>query len=348
MLAAGLGVSPAFGAGEHNAKPAKTTRTKKADPVAVVVAVQEPQAAQALYQRGLQLEQEKDYAPAIDAFSEAIRLDVALDSAMLHRALSYWRSGDEAHAAADIGAYLAINSGNIQAKEAIAVALRRGELVLAEFAPYGLSRQGRFYRNGPSTNVLAALSRPDPTQIDKNDAGKATLDSSNLDIVPIEQDTAESARPEPVIEPPAFTPPSAEPPVVAADLRIPENAVSETNRGLDPPPIAPAPSAKEDATYYLRLARFYAGKEDFEKAVKSYDDAVRLNPDLSQALNGRGYAYLRLREAVHATADFSEAIRLNPNYLNAYQNRAMARRMAGDRDGAAEDDRQARELAGSH
>ena len=70
-------------------------------------------------------------------------------------------------------------------------------------------------------------------------------------------------------------------------------------------------------------------------------------PDVTLALNARGFAYYLLREHKNALADLDEAIRLNSKYLNAYQNRSRARKAAGDAAGSAADEQKARELKGS-
>ena len=68
--------------------------------------------------------------------------------------------------------------------------------------------------------------------------------------------------------------------------------------------------------------------------------------NMAQALawNARGYAYLLLRDHASAIQNFDRAIELNPKYGNAYRNRAAARRVAGDLQGAAADLERAKQL----
>ena len=65
--------------------------------------------------------------------------------------------------------------------------------------------------------------------------------------------------------------------------------------------------------------------------------AIELDPNCAEAYNSRGYAYLREHEYGRAIADFTSAIRFNVKYANAYLNRGVARKLAGDAQGAKAD-----------
>ena len=104
------------------------------------------------------------------------------------------------------------------------------------------------------------------------------------------------------------------------------------------PPAKPAVSLDDSGNYYT-LGKQQAAHSDFRAAVDSFGRALQQHPNDATVFNARGYAYLRLRNFAAAVHDFTEAIRLRPGYRNAYRNRAIARRKAGDAQGAAEDER---------
>ena len=112
------------------------------------------------------------------------------------------------------------------------------------------------------------------------------------------------------------------------------------------PAPSPQPRSKQNADSYYKQGRVLADQEKFDDAIKSYSQALKLEPNNAPAFNARGYAYLRLRYYESAVADFSEAIRLNPAYANAYWNRSAAKKAAGDKVGAREDLRRAAQLDG--
>jgi tetratricopeptide (TPR) repeat protein len=94
---------------------------------------------------------------------------------------------------------------------------------------------------------------------------------------------------------------------------------------------------------FYAKARGLLQDEHFAEAIEQFTEALKRDPSLALAYNGRGYAKTRLRRYAEAIKDFDEAIRLNPNYANAYVNRSAARRLLGDKAGADADQAKARE-----
>ncbi len=65
-----------------------------------------------------------------------------------------------------------------------------------------------------------------------------------------------------------------------------------------------------------------AEKGDHEGALKLYNEAIRLNPDYSDAYNNRGITYAFLGQYNKSLSDLNKAIELNPNRAEIYVNRA--------------------------
>jgi len=143
----------------------------------------------------------------------------------------------------------------------------------------------------------------------------------------------EAAAPKTV--PPAAAPRGTRQAAVGGELRSPgASATDAQTKG----------SAPLDAAYYYKLGREQTARNDLREALRSLGRAIELDPRRDRTYNARGYVYLRLQNFANAIADFSDAIRLRPDYANAYRNRAIARRHAGDEQGAAADSRRAAEL----
>ena len=66
------------------------------------------------------------------------------------------------------------------------------------------------------------------------------------------------------------------------------------------------------------------------KALKDFDEAVRLDPQDAQAYNNRGAVYAELGDYPQAIADFSSAIALQPSFVPAYLNRGHSYHEIGD------------------
>jgi serine/threonine-protein kinase len=81
-----------------------------------------------------------------------------------------------------------------------------------------------------------------------------------------------------------------------------------------------------DPTYakaYNARGHAWAGKNDYDRAIRDYDESIRLdpgNPANSEALNDRGIAYASLKRFATAEADFRVAVHLSPGYVEAWAN----------------------------
>jgi tetratricopeptide (TPR) repeat protein len=73
-------------------------------------------------------------------------------------------------------------------------------------------------------------------------------------------------------------------------------------------------------TYILRGTAWYEFKE-FAKAIKDFDEASRYDPKDARSFNGRGNVWIVQQEYDKAIKEYNEAIRLNPRYSHAFCNR---------------------------
>jgi tetratricopeptide (TPR) repeat protein len=70
------------------------------------------------------------------------------------------------------------------------------------------------------------------------------------------------------------------------------------------------------------IARRYRGlayqrKDDLDRAIADYGEAIRLDPEYAEAYYGRGLTYRNKGDLERAIADYSEAIRLDPKLAAA-------------------------------
>jgi tetratricopeptide (TPR) repeat protein len=68
----------------------------------------------------------------------------------------------------------------------------------------------------------------------------------------------------------------------------------------------------------------YSEKEDFDRAIADYNEAIRLNVNYANAFNNRGVAHKAKGSLDRALADYGEAIRLDPKHARAFNNRGLA------------------------
>src|SRR6266567_216122 len=66
------------------------------------------------------------------------------------------------------------------------------------------------------------------------------------------------------------------------------------------------------------------GLKRYQEALAAYEQAIRLDPNLALAYNGKGDALYNLKRSQEALAAFEQAIHLDPNFAAAYNNKGNA------------------------
>jgi lipoprotein NlpI len=88
--------------------------------------------------------------------------------------------------------------------------------------------------------------------------------------------------------------------------------------------------------YYNRGVE-YDGKQDVDRAIADYSQAISIDPKYAVAYNNRGNMHSGKGDVGRAIADFSQAISLDPKYAMAYYNRGNSYSLNGDSDRAIAD-----------
>ncbi len=78
------------------------------------------------------------------------------------------------------------------------------------------------------------------------------------------------------------------------------------------------------ASAYTNRANAYSNKGDPKRALRDYDEAIRIDPGHPFAYYNRGLFYGHHGDNKSAIADYSEAIRLKPDFGDAYKSRGIA------------------------
>ncbi|WP_436164445.1 tetratricopeptide repeat protein [Bosea sp. LjRoot9] len=99
------------------------------------------------------------------------------------------------------------------------------------------------------------------------------------------------------------------------------------------------------ADFLVTRASIQASQGEPDKALPDLDRAIALAPALEKAWTVRGLTHFNKGNTARAIADFDEAIRLAPDADDNYRFRAVARRAAGDQDGARADEAKLGELS---
>jgi tetratricopeptide (TPR) repeat protein len=96
--------------------------------------------------------------------------------------------------------------------------------------------------------------------------------------------------------------------------------------------------------YYL-LGLYYQNREDFEKAVETYEKLIVISPGFKEAYYNLGYINLVHFNDFQASANyFTKAIAIDPKYTDAYFNRGYSYELMGDVAGARKEYEKALEI----
>ena len=114
---------------------------------------------------------------------------------------------------------------------------------------------------------------------------------------------------------------------------IPINTFLESSKsaGIGVGLVSPETNVVNTQKATLRADDFYmkasaqAKSGNFQEAIVSYDEAIRLNSEYTDAYNDRGVVRSALGNFSEGIADFERALQINPQYSVAYVNLGIAR-----------------------
>jgi Tfp pilus assembly protein PilF len=89
----------------------------------------------------------------------------------------------------------------------------------------------------------------------------------------------------------------------------------------------------------------YLEEQEVEMALIAFGEAIRLEPTMSQAFNGRAVVHGLKDDFEKALADANEALRLDPWEPEYYRTRAYVYERLGQKENAASDSEKAEQLA---
>ncbi len=87
---------------------------------------------------------------------------------------------------------------------------------------------------------------------------------------------------------------------------------------------------------YYNMGNAYADLGQYEKAIESYQAAIKLKADLSKPHNNLGLAYAASGRLEDALAEFKQAVQLRPEYAEAHYNLGVAHWQMGNKHEAQE------------
>lgn len=95
---------------------------------------------------------------------------------------------------------------------------------------------------------------------------------------------------------------------------------------------------------YFHLGLIYAVKNESKKALEAFDDALKLNPESSEAHYQKGLVYTSQKKNQKAIEAYQQAVKLNPNFEQARLALAGLAQKEGDKEMALQQVEELRKL----
>jgi len=80
----------------------------------------------------------------------------------------------------------------------------------------------------------------------------------------------------------------------------------------------------DDANAHFNLGIKYYNSKDYQKAIESYKEAIRIEPDYADAYSLLGLAYTDLGDYQKAIESYKELVRIKPDYAEAHRSLGIA------------------------
>src|SRR5439155_945690 len=261
-----------------------------------------------LLEKGISALQKRQWQPALQALTEAIKLDPKCADAYFHRASLLADVGQAAAALGDYDHALKLNPDNISAlnnRGLAYFALKDYERAAADFTQ-AIARDrynAKFYLE--RRECLLKLDRHEEAQ---GDAAKVAwlgkLNELNRSV-------------------------SQEPKAANNYVELAEHLIAGGEPRVGLASFETAIKIKPDyGKSYSSRAAYWLSQGDLDKAISDCDRALKVEPHF-EAYSVRGDAYLQKGDDDRAIADYQKARRLDTQVANAYLLRAKQRRAAG-------------------
>lgn len=104
------------------------------------------------------------------------------------------------------------------------------------------------------------------------------------------------------------------------------------------------PDTRADA--FFRRGVSYSELGQYRRAIRDYDETIRLQSDAAAALNNRAYSYLKLGQPSVGMPDVEQAMQLQPENPIFLSTRGEISQVLGDRESAMRDHEAAMALGG--